>query len=163
MLFRSVKKETHKLVKGIAERLENNKVNTAVSLFMSYINFINKEHPEGLDRDSLNTITILLAPFAPHFAEEIWDAAGNIGSIFETGRWPEYDENILQETVIEIPVQINGRVRDTIVIDKEALQEEIIKKAKASEIIRSYIEGGNVYKEIYVPQKVVNFVLRQVW
>ena len=156
-----VVKETHKLTKGVIERLENQKVNTAISLFMSYINYLSKEHPEGLDKDSLGKFITLLAPFVPHFAEEIWEAMGNTQSIFETSQWPEYDTNIIQESTIEIPIQINGKVRDIIIIEKDAPKDEAIKKAKSSEVIKSYIEGNSIYKEIYIPQKVINFVIKQ--
>lgn len=154
-------KETHKLIKGVVERLEHQKVNTAISLFMSYINYLGKEHPEGLDRDSLGKFITLLAPFVPHFAEEIWEAIGNTQSIFETSQWPEYDTNIIQESTIELPIQINGRVRDTIIMDKDAPKDEVIQKAKSSEVIKSYIESNSIYKEIYIPQKVINFVVKQ--
>lgn len=157
-----VVKETHKLVKGVVERLENQKVNTVISLFMSYVNYIGKEHPEGLDKDCLSKFITLLAPFVPHFAEEIWEAMGNKRSIFETGHWPVYDPNIIEELTIEIPVQINGRVRDTIVIERNTPEAEAIKKAKSSEIIKSYMEGKSIYKEFYIPQKVINFVVKGI-
>jgi len=127
---------------------------------MSYINYLSKEHPEGLDKDSLGKFITLLAPFVPHFAEEIWEAMGNTQSIFETSQWPEYDTNIVQESTIEIPIQINGKVRDIIIIEKDAPKDEAIKKAKSSEVIKSYIEGNSIYKEIYIPQKVINFVVK---
>ena len=156
-----VVKETHKLIKGVVERLENQKVNTAISLFMSYINYLAKEHPEGLDKDNLGKFITLLAPFVPHFAEEIWEAMGNTQSIFKIGRWPVYDTNIIMESTIEIPVQIDGKVRDTIIIERNASIDEAIKKAKSSEVIKSYIEGNSIYKEIYIPQRVINFVIKE--
>jgi len=156
-----VVKETHKLIKGVVERLENQKVNTAISLLMSYINYVVKEHPKGLDKDSLSKFITLLAPFVPHFAEEIWEAMGNTQSIFETSQWPVYDMNIIEESIIEIPVQINGKVRDTIIIEKDAPKDDVIKKARSSKVIKSYMEGNSIYKEIYIPQKVINFVVKQ--
>jgi leucyl-tRNA synthetase len=107
----------------------------------------------------LGKFITLLAPFVPHFAEEIWEAMGNTQSIFETGQWPEYDPNIVQESTIEVPVQINGRVRDIIIIERDAPKDEVIQKAKASAVIKGYIEGNKIYKEIYIPQKVINFVV----
>lgn len=154
-------KEMHKLIKGVGERIENQKVNTAISLFMSYVNYISKEYPGGMDKDSLGKFVTLLAPFAPHFAEEIWEAMGNTRSIFEAGKWPVYDSKIIEEAAIEIPVQINGKVRDTIIVGRNSPRDEVIKKAKTSEVIKIYIEGNSICKEIYIPQKVVNFVVRQ--
>jgi leucyl-tRNA synthetase len=152
--------ETHKLIKGVTERIENQKLNTAVSLFMSYVNFVSREHPEGLDIESLSSFITLLAPFVPHFAEEIWEAMGNAESIFRTGRWPQFDPGITEEPVIEIPVQINGRVRDVIRITKGTPENEVLKKAKSSEIISGYISGRYIYKEIYIPYKVINLCCR---
>ena len=128
---------------------------------MSYINYVVKEHPEGLDKDSLGKFITLLAPFAPHFAEEIWESMGNTQSIFESSQWPVYDMNIIEESTTEIPVQINGKVRDTIIIEKDAPKDEVIKKAKSSEVIKSFLKGNSIYKEIYIPQKVINFVVKQ--
>lgn len=154
-------KETHKLIKGVAERLENQKVNTAISLLMSYINYIFKEHPKGLDKDSLSKFITLLAPFVPHFAEEIWEVMGNTQSIFKTSQWPVYDKNIIEESIIEIPVQINGKVRDTIIIEKDTPKDDVIKKAKSSEVIKSFLKGNSINKEIYISQKVINFVVKR--
>lgn len=151
-----VTKETHKLIKGVEERLENQKVNTAISLFMSYVNYLTKEHPEGVDSRNLSRFITLLAPFVPHFAEEIWETMGNGDSIFETAKWPDHDPGYLQEASIEIPVQINGKVKGTIVIGKDDNKEDVIQKAKSSEILKNYI----IYKEIYVPKKVINFVVK---
>jgi leucyl-tRNA synthetase len=153
-------RETHKLIKGVTERINNQKVNTAISLFMSYINFIIKEHPEGMDKDSLCSFITILSPFVPHFAEEVWETMGNTKSIFETSRWPDYDAGFINEPTIEVPVQINGRVKDTIIIEKDAPKDEVIQKAMSSDAIKSCIEGNRICKEIYVPQKVVNFVVR---
>lgn len=128
---------------------------------MSYVNYLGKEHPEGLDKDCLGKFITLLAPFVPHFAEEIWEVMGNPQSIFITGRWPIYNTDIIEEPTIEIPVQIKGKVRDTIIIEINASKDDAINKAKSSETIKSYIEGRSICKEIYIPQKVINFVVKQ--
>ena len=156
----NVTKETHKLIKGVVERLESQKVNTVISLFMSYINYINKEYPEGIDSTNLNKMITLIAPFAPYIAEEIWEEMGNKKSIFETSHWPEYDPDIIQELEIEIAIQINGKTRNTILITVNDSEYEVIRKVKTSEQIKSYLDGKTIIKVFYIPQKVINFIVK---
>lgn len=153
-------RKTHKLVKGVVERLESMKVNTAISLFMGYINEVGREFPEGLDKTGLEVLITLLAPFAPHFAEEIWETLGHNESIFSSGCWPSYDPDLVREAVMELPVQINGKARDILIVDPAIPEEEIILRAKASETIQGFITGKEVRKVIYIPDKVLNFVVK---
>ncbi len=155
-----ITKETHRLIKEVNYRIENFKFNTAISAFMTYSNVIIKEAAAGIDKDNLEKFLILFAPFAPHFAEEIWYRLGYENSIFETGNWPEFNPDLIKKDTIEIPVQVNGRVREIIEIEKESKKEEILSEVKELEKIRKYIKGKEVIKEIYVPEKVVNFVTK---
>lgn len=155
----AVTKETHKLIKGIVERLESQKVNTAISLFMSYVNYLNRECPNGLDKVNLSKFIVLLAPFVPHFAEEIWEAMDYKDSIFTSGQWPDYDPRIILESTIEIPIQINGRIRDTILIEKNSSKDIVITAAMSSEIVKGYVGNKMIQKVIYIHEKVVNFVI----
>ena len=151
--------ETNELVKGITERIENRRLNTTISLFMSYVNVLNKECPEGISRDNLEKFIILLAPFAPHFAEEIWEAIGHKDSLFSKRRWPSYDPTIAQEVMMEIPIQVNGRVRGTITIAKGSSEEEVIHTAESLDVIRKYLDDKGIRKVVYIPEKVLNFVV----
>ena len=146
----------HKLVYDITTRLESFSLNTVISAFMEHTNTLvaiaKKEG--GVDRDTLDTLAVLLAPFAPHMAEEIWEELGNTGSVFHAG-WPKYDAEAMKDDEIEIPVQINGKTRAVITISAEATKEEAI--AAGKEAIADKLTG-NIVKEIYVPKKIINIV-----
>ena len=109
---------------------------------------------------NLYKMITLLAPFAPYIAEEIWEEMGNKKSIFETSHWPEYDPDIIQELEIEIAIQINGKTRNTILITVNDSEYEVIRKVKTSEQIKSYLDGKTIIKVFYIPQKVINFIVK---
>jgi leucyl-tRNA synthetase len=110
----------------------------------------------GIDRKTLETAIILIAPFAPHVSEELWSQMGHTGSVFDN-TWPTYDKEKMKDSEIEIAVQINGKTRGTIMIDAEASKEavlETVKKAMSDKIT------GAIIKEIYVPGRIVNIVVK---
>ncbi len=149
----------NKMVYEITSRLEALTMNTVVSGFMEYTNKMIDEAKknDGIDKDSLETLVILLAPFTPHIAEEMWRELGHETSVFEAG-WPKFDESKLTVSTVEIPVQINGKVRDSISVDKSEAKEVVLEKAK--ELLGSKLEGKTIVKEIYVPARIVNFVVK---
>ena len=110
----------------------------------------------GIDKETLETIAVLLSPFAPHFAEEMWEKLGHKTTVFKAG-WPAYDESAMKDDEIEIPVQINGKTKAVILISAEASKEEAI--AAGREAVADKLTG-NVVKEIYVPKKIVNIVMK---
>lgn len=148
----------HRFVHDITTRLENFSLNTVVSGFMEYnnkmIDLVKKAG--GIDRDTLETAIILLAPFAPHISEELWAQMGHDTSVFKN-TWPTYDEEMLKDSEIEIAVQINGKTRGTVMIPADASKETAINKAK--EVLAGKI-SGTIIKEIYVPGKIVNIVVK---
>jgi len=148
----------HRFVHDITTRLENFSLNTVVSGFMEYnnkmIDLVKKTG--GIDRDTLETAIILLAPFAPHVSEELWAQMGHDTSVFKN-TWPTYDEEMLKDSEIEIAVQINGKTRGTVMIPADASKETAINKAK--EVLAGKI-SGTIIKEIYVPGKIVNIVIK---
>ena len=146
----------HRLVKDITTRLEAFSLNTVVSGFMEYNNKMYEvaKKQGGIDRELIETMTILLAPFTPHVASEIWEQYGHGGSIFDES-WPEYDESKMVEDTIEIAVQINGKTKNTVEISASASKEEAINIAK--EAVAGKLTG-TIVKEIYVPGRIVNIV-----
>ena len=148
----------HKLVKDITTRLEGFNLNTVVSGFMEYNNKFYEiaRKQGGIDRDILETMTILLAPFTPHIASELWEQFGHKGSIFDE-KWPEYDESKMVEDTIEIAVQVNGKTRGTASIAAGASKDDAI--AAAKEAIADKLTG-TIIKEIYVPGRIVNIVMK---
>lgn len=153
-------KERNRLAYDITRRLESFSLNTVISGFMEHNNnLINlaKENG-GVDRETIETYIRLLAPFAPHISEELWSAYGHEGSVFgpEAG-WPSYDENLMKDDEIEIAVQVNGKVKCIINAPAEVEKEAAI--AMAKEALSGKLTG-NIVKEIYVPKKIVNIVVK---
>ncbi|MGI6006309.1 MAG: leucine--tRNA ligase [Ruminococcus sp.] len=148
----------HKLVFDITQRLESFSLNTVISGFMEYNNKLIdlSKKTGGIDKETMETFIILLAPFAPHIAEELWEAYGHDTSVFEN-RWPEHDEEAMKDDEVEIPVQINGKTRGVVSVPADISKEDAIaagKKAVEDKLT------GNVVKEIYVPGKILNFVMK---
>ena len=113
----------------------------------------------SLSRSELETFIKLLAPFAPHLTEEIWESLGH-DDFLSISAWPEYDEAKTVESTVEIGVQVNGKVRGTIAIPNGCDKEVAFEAAKADEKVASFLEGKTLVKEIYVPNKIVNFVVK---
>ncbi len=148
----------HRLVYDITTRLESFSMNTVVSGFMEYNNkmYDIAKKEGGMDHETLETAVTLLAPFAPHVASELWEVLGHDTSIFDE-TWPEYDEDKMKDDEIEIAVQINGKTKGTLAISTEEAKDVVLAKAKES--IADKITG-NIVKEIYVPGRIVNLVVK---
>jgi leucyl-tRNA synthetase len=151
-------KTRHKMVYDITQRLESFSLNTVISGFMQYTNTLIdiSKREGGIDKETIETIVVLLAPFAPHIAEELWEKLGHKDSVFHA-TWPAHDEEAMKDDEIEVPVQINGKTRAIISISAEAAKEEAI--AAGKEAIADKLTG-NVIKEIYVPKKIINIVMK---
>lgn len=149
----------HQLIYEITERLNAFRMNTVVSSFMEFTNKLNDyAKKEALDQKTMETLLILLAPFAPHIAEELWEQLGHKASIFEES-WPEYVAEHMQEDVLNIPIQINGKMRGMVEVAADADKEEVL--AKAKEAVAGRLAGVTLVKEIYVPGKIVNLVVKE--
>ena len=147
----------HKTIKKVSDDFEHLKFNTGIAALMSLLNEFNDYGK--ITKKDLETYLILLNPVAPHITEEIWENIGLEGYLHDT-QWPIYDEEKTKDDIIEIPVQVNGRVRGTIEVDAEAGKDEVIKKASEDENISRFLEGKEVVKEIFVPGKIFNIVVK---
>ena len=145
-------------VKSVTEQIEELKFNTAIAQLMIFVNAANKE--EKLYVEYAKGFIQLLAPFAPHLAEELWQAVAQTGKSISYVDWPTYDESKLVEAEVEIVVQIKGKVRAKLVVAKDLSREELQKIALADEKIKSEIAGKEVVKVISVPNKLVNIVVK---
>jgi leucyl-tRNA synthetase len=147
----------HKTIKKVEEDIENYKFNTAIA---SLIILINNGLPKNKaqQKEWQHTFSKLLHPFAPHLAEELWERIGEKESIF-LATWPQYDEKMTIDDTIIIAVQVLGKLRGEIEIEKNEDKDSVLRKAKENESIAKWIEGKNLVKEIYVPGKIVNFVI----
>lgn len=146
----------HKMIYDITTRLESFSLNTVISGFMEYNNkFIDlAKKTGGIDKETLSNAVILLAPFAPHVASELWEVLGHQDGIFDQ-TWPEYDEEAMKDDEVEIAVQINGKTKTTIAIAADASKEAVLTMAK--EALGDKLTG-TIVKEIYVPGRIVNIV-----
>ena len=146
----------HKLVYDIEQRFNQFSLNTVVSGFMEYNNkLIDLAKKEGgIDKETLRTFTIQLAPFAPHIGEELWQELGGTDSVFHS-QWPECDEEAMKEDEIEIAVQINGKTKAVVCVAADIDKDSAIAAGKAAVADKL---TGTIVKEIYVPGKIINIV-----
>ena len=145
------------MVHTITRRLEDFSLNTVVSGFMEFNNkFIDLAKKEGgIDKETIQTFVTLLAPFAPHIGEELWERLGNTGSVFENNKWPEADEELMKDDEIQVPVQINGKTKVVISVPADISKDDAI--AQGKEALGNKL-AGNIVKEIYVPGRIINIV-----
>ena len=155
---KEMEKIRHKLVYDITTRLESFSLNTVVSGFMEYNNKLLEiaKKEGGIDKETLETMTILIAPFAPHIAEELWERLGHENSVFDN-KWPEYDKAKMVDDEVKVAVQINGKTKTVIEVAADISKDDVI--AKAKEALGDKL-SGNIIKEIYVPKKIVNLVVK---
>ena len=155
----SAKLETsfHKTVKKVSEDIEELKFNTAIAAMMSLLNEI--YDTGSLTRDELSMLVRLICPFAPHLAEEMWEGLGETG-FCSLAPWPEWDEGKTVDSTVEVAVQINGKVRATVELPLNCPKDEAIALAKADARVAAQIAGKTVVKEISVPNKIVNIVVK---
>ena len=149
----------HQMVHTITRRLEDFSLNTVVSGFMEFNNkFIELAKKEGgIDKETIQTFVTLLAPFAPHIGEELWERLGNTGSVFENNKWPEADEELMKDDEIQVPVQINGKTKVVISVPADISKDDAI--AQGKEALGDKL-AGYIVKEIYVPGRIINLVVK---
>ena len=147
----------HRSIKKITEDIEALRFNTAISQMMIFVNEMNKR--DVRPKSVMEIFVLLLSPFAPHLAEELWRLMGNAGTLaYET--WPEYDPALTVEDEVEVVLQVNGKVRDRMTVAKGTSREDLESAARGNERMQSNLEGKTVVKVIAVPDKLVNFVIR---
>ena len=158
----SMDKETevlfHQSIKKVTEDFETLKFNTAIAQLMTLSNALRAK--ERVTRTEWKTFLLLLNPVAPHVTEELWEHAGFTGHIATDGTWPEYQDDKLSENYAEMPIQINGKVRGKVVLPLKATQEQAVEAAQKEESIARYLEGKKLAKVIFVPNKILNLVVK---
>jgi leucyl-tRNA synthetase len=151
----------HRTIKEIAEDLEALKFNTTIAKIMEYVNWYT-DHQEDISvsasKEYLTTLALILAPLAPHLAEEFWHRLGNQGSVHQQ-LWPKYDPEKIIAKMINLPVQVNGKIRDLITVPKGVTQEEAERISQASDKIKRYLTDTKIKKVVFVPDKIINFII----
>jgi leucyl-tRNA synthetase len=147
----------HKLNKKVDEDLESAKFNTIIAAFMEFINLC-QENKEKVGRDVAERFLVLLSPFAPHTAEELWQELGHEESIFQQ-KWPEAEAEFLKEESITLIIQVNGRVRDKVAVRADVLEKEAKELAISREKVKNWISGKKIKKIIFVPGRLINIVI----
>ena len=147
----------HKTIKSVTEDLEKIKFNTSLSKMMECMNEISSS--KTLSKNDKEHIIKLISPFAPHLSEELWEEIGNTNSVFDEN-WPKYEENKILDSSMTIAIQVNGKLRGSIEVSTDASKDSILLNSKDVENVKKFIDGTNIVKEIYVPNKLVNLVVK---
>ena len=152
-------KALHRTIAGVRDDYENLRLNTVVAKLIEYVNYLTKAYSNGAPRQAVEPIAQMVSPVAPHIAEEIWRRFGHTETItFEP--FPAYEDKYLVDDEIEVPVQINGKVKSRIHVAADADQDTVLAAASADTKIAELISGKNVVKQIYVPGRMVNLVVK---
>lgn len=148
----------NKAIKKVGEDIENIKFNTAIATLMALINDIS--NVKSINKEELRIFSILLNPFAPHVTEEVYEACGLGNGILAEAEWPEYDESKCVDESVEIVVQVNGKIKAKLNIPVDADKDAVLDLAKNDESVKKAIDGMKIIKEIVVPKKLVNLVVK---
>ncbi len=147
----------HATIKKVTEDTDHMSFNTAIARMMEFTNFFTRSETRPIV--AMKTFLVLLAPYAPHLCEELWHRLGETESISKAA-WPTHDESALVESVIEVPLQINGKLRSKMMIAVDADKDTMLAQAKSDPTIAEQIAGKTIVKEIVVPGRLVNLVVK---
>ena len=147
----------HQMIMKVSENLENLHFNTCVSEFMIFTNHIQKL--DKINIELVKTFIILINPFMPHLAQELWELIGGTDEL-SYQKWPSYDKNVALQDIITIAVQINGKRRSEIEISRNQTEDDVITKAKADPKVFTYLKNSEIVKEIYIKEKILNIVIK---
>jgi leucyl-tRNA synthetase len=165
---RTLRRKLHQTIKRISDDFDGRwHFNTSISALMELNNLLSSSSAEIADgnipredgREAKKIIVLLLAPFAPYLAHELWEMLGEKESLLKAG-WPKYDPELAKEEELEIPVQVNGKLRGRVVVPADASETLVVERAFADEKVQSSIAGKQIVKKIYVAGKLLNIVLR---
>ena len=151
------KRQLHQTIKAITADTDTLGFNTAIARMMEFVNFFSKQ--ESRPREAMEAFTLMLAPYAPHIAEELWQILGH-GETLTYEPWPEFDESALVESTIELPVQVQGKFKAKISVPADSSQDDILSIALAEAKVTSAIGDKQIVKKIVVPGRMVNFVVK---
>jgi len=151
-----VERKLHQTIKKVTADTESLDYNTAIAAMMEYLNLVRDEGVSS--RQAIEPLLLMLAPYAPHLAEELWSVFGHGQSIF-CERWPAFDERLAVAGEVEVVVQVNGKVRGRVSVNRGASEAEVLARAMQDESVKKFVNGNPVRKTIYVPDRVLNLVV----
>jgi leucyl-tRNA synthetase len=166
---RALRRKTHQTIAKVTSDFEGLHLNTIVAALMELFNELSdfnadpgtaSEGDVFAVQEALESLVLMLAPFSPHIAEEMWEQLGHGGGLLSSGRWPAVDPELARDEELEIPIQVNGKLRSRLLASPQVTEDELRTAALNDEKIRSLIEGHQVVKVIVVPQRLVNVVIR---
>jgi leucyl-tRNA synthetase len=153
-----VERKVHQTIRQLTEQIPTLQYNTAIAALMECLNTVRAGGRVAV-RAEVEPLVPMIAPFAPHIAEELWERLGHPESLFDAPNWPVYDEAKAAETRMTIAVQVNGKLRGSIEVPKGAVEAEVLAAARADENVRRHLDGVKERKVIYVKERLVNFVV----
>ena len=165
---RAIQRKLHQTIKRVSDDFQGRwHFNTCISAIMELVNVLygaedaiaKKEVSPIFLADVQHDLVLLLAPFAPYLAHELWEMLGEQGSLLKAS-WPKYDAVLAKEEEIEIPVQINGKLRSRVVVPADSTEEFVLERALSDEKVQAAIAGKQVVKKLYVPGRLVNIVVK---
>jgi len=162
---RELRHWTHKTIAKVTGDIAQFRFNTMIAALMEYTNYLTRLREAGATVDAaawveaVESLTLLLAPTTPHIAEELWERLGKPYSV-HTQAWPSHDVSLATEDEVEVPVQVNGKVRDRLMLLRDTSEEEARSRALASRVVSAHVEGKEIVRLIYVPNRLINIVLR---
>jgi leucyl-tRNA synthetase len=165
----ALRRKTHQTIARVTNDFEQLHLNTIVAALMELFNELSQWNPDPASasdvdvyavREALESLVLMLAPFSPHVAEELWESLGHKGGLLKSGHWPKADAELARSEELEIPVQVNGKLRSRLLASPEVTEEELRTAALNDEKIRVFTEGHEILKVIVVPQRLVNIVIR---
>jgi leucyl-tRNA synthetase len=152
----AITQKLHQTIKKVTADTESLDYNTAIAAMMEYVNALRETG--GGSRETVEPLIVLLAPYAPHLAEELWERLGNRTSVFEA-RWPAYDERLATAEEVTVVVQVNGKVRSRLTVHRGLPEREVVALALRDETARKFVDGKTVRKVVFVPDRLVNLVV----
>ena len=167
--LRQLRRKTHQTIARVTNDFEELHLNTSVAALMELFNELASVDvvPESAQsaevfavREALESLVLMLTPFAPHVAEEMWEALGHEGGLAKTGKWPRFNAELARKEELEIPLQVNGKLRSRLLVSPDVDEETLREAALADEKVRGFTEGRKILKVIVVPRRLVNVVVR---
>jgi leucyl-tRNA synthetase len=146
----------HRTKRKVSEDMEELKYNTAIAAMMELVNTLREEN--CCERQIITDLVVMLAPIVPHFSEECWERLGNSTTVFEA-RWPTWDPALVLEGSVDVVVQVNGKTRSRVTVPRDADEDTVSKAAQADTTTRRFLDGKPIRKVIFVPNRLINFVL----